>query len=96
MPFFTGTRLFLMRDGKIVYHEYLGSGGTDYGLNASWGNEIIVLAGSGGTSIGSIYAFGEPTIATYDGKKYLYFIYVIIVRFNNNSSIRVEFSYKNY
>ena len=36
--------LYFICDGKIVYHDYLGSGGTDYNLNASWGNEVVVLA----------------------------------------------------
>ncbi len=76
MPFFTGQRLYLMRGAKIVYHEYLGSNDNDFGLNSSWGDEQLVISGSGNSRIGSIYAFGEPTIAQRDGKKYLYFTFV--------------------
>lgn len=77
-PFFTGTRLYLNRDTKIVYHDYVGSGGNDYHLNSSWGNEVVVLAAPASTAIGAIIGFGEPTIATVGGKKYLYFVYVKI------------------
>lgn len=74
-PFFTGSRLYLTRNTSIVYHEYLGSGGGDYHLNGSWGAEVVVLR-STDTALGGVYGFGEPTIATYDGKTYLYFAYV--------------------
>lgn len=74
-PFFTGKRLYLNRETKIVYHEYLGSGGNDYGSNAAWGDEVVVIEG-GDNAIGKIYGFGEPTIATRDGKTYLYFVFV--------------------
>ena len=77
MPFFTGSRLYLMRGPNIVYHDYIGSGGMDYGLDSSWGKEVVVLQGSSSAKVGSIYAFGEPTIATpNNGKKYLYFTYM--------------------
>ena len=75
-PFFTGTRLYLNRDTKIVYHDYLGSGGNDYNLDSSWGNEVVVLEGSPTFATGSIFGFGEPTIAKVDGKNLLYFVYV--------------------
>ncbi len=71
-PFFTGTRLYFTRDGKIVYHDYLGGSFT---LNASWGNEVVVLS-SADTAISGLFGFGEPTIAAYGGKTYLYFAYV--------------------
>jgi len=74
-PFFTGTRLYLNRDLSIVYHEYIGSGGTDYDQNSSWGDEVVVLR-SGDTALYGIYGVGEPTLATRDGKTYLYFAFV--------------------
>ena len=72
-PYFTGTRLYMNRDTKIVYHDYIGSGGSDYNLNSSWGNEVVVLQ-AGNTATNSIYGVGEPTIATINGKTYLYFV----------------------
>lgn len=77
-PFFTGTRLYLNRDTRIVYHDYTGSGGNDYDQNSSWGDEVVVLQGSGGYTLGDLYGFGEPTIANVDGKNYLYFVYVLV------------------
>ena len=74
-PFFTGQRLYFTRDNKIVYHQYLGSGGNDYGLNSSWGPEHVLLV-TGDTAIGTLFGFGEPTIGTYGGKTYLYFAMV--------------------
>jgi hypothetical protein len=77
-PFFTGTKLFLNREVKIVSHNYLGSGGADYQLNASWGNETLLLQGSGNYNVGDIWGVGEPTIATVNGKNYLYFVYILV------------------
>jgi hypothetical protein len=74
-PFFTGTRLYLTRDTRIVYHDYLGTGHSDYGLNSSWGNEVVVLE-AGNLGVGTIFGFGEPTIANVDGKTLLYFAVV--------------------
>jgi len=72
-PFFTGTRLYLNRDVSIVYHQYLGGA---YDQDSSWGPEVVVLKSDGSTSIGGIFGVGEPTIAVYKGKTYLYFVYV--------------------
>jgi hypothetical protein len=74
-PFFTGTRLYLTRDNQLVYHEYLGTGQSDYGVDTSWGDEVVVLK-AGNLGVGSIFGFGEPTIATRGDKKYLYFVVV--------------------
>ncbi len=75
-PFFTGTRLYMNREVRIVYHEYTGThDAAGYADNANWGDEVIVL-GSGDTSIGGIFGVGEPTIATFEGKTWLYFVYV--------------------
>ncbi|MBL7669216.1 MAG: hypothetical protein JNM39_01910 [Bdellovibrionaceae bacterium] len=74
-PFFTGSRLYLTRDTQLVYHDYIGSGHTDYGLDSAWGDEVVLLK-SGDLGVGSIFGFGEPTIATMGDKKYLYFVVV--------------------
>ena len=75
-PFFTGTRLYINRDVRIVYHEYTGThDAAGYANNDNWGDEVIVL-GSGDTNIGGIFGVGEPTIANFNGKTWLYFVYV--------------------
>lgn len=74
-PFFTGSHLIVNRDITIVAHEYVGTGGSDYDLDASWGDAVTLLA-SGEMAVGGILGVGEPTIATYMGKTYLYFAYV--------------------
>jgi hypothetical protein len=78
MPFFTGSKLYMRRDNKIVYHDYTGTGSGDFNLTASWGNEVVVFEVSAGSTDGHITALGEPTIASYDGKTYLYFGYFYV------------------
>lgn len=84
-PFFTGTHLIVNRDITIVAHEYLGSGGDDYHLDASWGDAVTLLSG-GEAAVGGIFGVGEPTIATYMGKTYLYFAYVEAREFREASN----------
>lgn len=75
-PFFTGSRLYLNREVRIVYHEFTGTHDeAGYADGSNWGNEVVVLA-SGDAGIDGIFGVGEPTIAEYDGKKWLYFAYV--------------------
>ncbi len=76
-PYFTGKRLYLNRDTHISYHEYLGISPEDYDKDSSWGDEVTVIKG-GDFEVGTIYGMGEPTIANYNGKTYLYFAYVEI------------------
>lgn len=75
-PFFTGTRLYMNRGLRIVYHDYLGSGGDDYHLDSSWGEEVVVIKANPVLSVGNIIGFGEPTLATFNGQKLLYFAFV--------------------
>lgn len=85
-PFFTGTKLYFRRGSNIVYHDYTptnGSCGSTYTHNDCWGAENIVIGANGNTGVGEIFTVGEPTIATYNGKTYLYFVYV--VRRDNSS-----------
>ena len=75
-PFFTGSRLFLNREVKIVYHDYWGPQTlSGYADPANWGQEVVVL-GSGDLSIGGIFGVGEPSLAQREGKTLLYFAYV--------------------
>lgn len=76
-PFFTGSRLYLRRADAIVYHDYLGSGGADYDQDAAWGNAVTVLRSNISTTTGETVVVGEPTLASYQGKTYLYFVYGI-------------------
>jgi invasin-like protein len=80
MPFFTGSRLFMMRGSRIIYHDYTPSNGvcaSTYTHNDCWGSEVIVLNTTGDSGVDEIFNIGEPTIATRDGKTYLYFVYVL-------------------
>ncbi|MFA6237519.1 MAG: Ig-like domain-containing protein [Bacteriovorax sp.] len=78
-PFFSGTKLYFRRGTKIVSHVYTptnGACGSTYTHNDCWGPEVIVLGANGNSGLGEINTVGEPTIATYGGKTYLYFVYV--------------------
>lgn len=79
-PFFDGNKLYLRRGSNIVYHDYTpinGACSSTYTHNDCWAEETVVIGANGNTGIGQIFAVGEPTIATRDGKKYLYFVYVL-------------------
>ena len=79
-PFFTGTKLYFRRGSSIVSHEYKptnGSCASGFAHNDCWGDEEIVIGANGNTTDGTIFSVGEPTIATRDGKNYLYFVYVL-------------------
>lgn len=76
-PFFSGTKLYLRRGDKIVSHAYLGSGHSDYHLNASWGPEVTLLSANSLNS-NEMITVGEPTLASFNGKIYLYFAYGIV------------------
>lgn len=78
-PFFTGSALIFSRGAQVVSHAYTPTNGacaSTYTHNDCWGPEVVLLGGSGSTTAGELFGVGEPTIAEYDGKKYLYFVYV--------------------
>lgn len=78
-PFFTGDKLIFSRDGNIVYHSYQptnGICGNTFTQNDCWGPEVILVGANGNSTASQIFAVGEPTVANYDGKKYLYFVFV--------------------
>ncbi|CAN5898505.1 hypothetical protein BH11MYX2_BH11MYX2_10730 [soil metagenome] len=78
-PFFTGDFLVLNRNLEIVAHAYtptaVGCNST-YTAAACWGPEIVLLAANTHTNAGTIYGVGEPTVATIDGVRTLFFAYV--------------------
>lgn len=75
-PFFTGSRLYLNRNVRIVYHDYSGpQTAAGYANPSHWGPEVVVLQ-SGDTAVGGIFGVGEPSIAVRDGQTWLYFVYV--------------------
>jgi hypothetical protein len=78
-PFFTGDKLIFTRNTQIVYHDYLPTNGacsSTFTHADCWGPEVVLIGASGHTNVGEIFGVGEPTVATRDGKKYLYFVYV--------------------
>ncbi len=76
-PFFDGSRLFLNRGTRIVYHAYTGThDSAGYSNPANWGAEVVVLASTDGAAMGGIFGVGEPTLAQRDGRTWLYFAYV--------------------
>ncbi len=82
-PFFTGTGLYYTKSGvsnpEIWYSAYTGAHTqADFSNNANWGTpEKILAMDPSNSSFGQIAAVGEPTIATYKGEEYLYFVYVV-------------------
>ena len=80
-PFFTGDKLIMRRDSNIVYHAYQptnGSCASGFTDATCWGAQTIMLGTNANTAVGQIVTVGEPTIASYNGKKYLYFVYIEI------------------
>jgi len=76
MPFFDGTTLYLHRDRGIVSSDYLGGA---YNAGGSWANTVSIIDGDGSCiEIGCISVVGEPTIATINGKTYLFFVYALL------------------
>lgn len=76
MPFFDGTTLYLHRDSGIVSSNHLGG---VYSASSSWTNTVSILDGGGSCGVvGCISVVGEPTIATIDGKTYLFFVYALL------------------
>jgi len=78
-PFFTGEKLILRRDNQIVYHDYRPTNGacsSGYTHADCWGVEVVLIGANGHTGIGEIFTVGEPTVATRNGQKFLYFVYV--------------------
>jgi hypothetical protein len=75
MPFFDGTTLYLRRDSSIVSATY--SGGA-YSESSSWTNIQNIINADACFTGGCIFTVGEPTIATVDGKTYLFFVYALL------------------
>ncbi|MFT5226261.1 MAG: hypothetical protein ACI8XX_002016 [Polaribacter sp.] len=75
MPFFDGTTLYLHRDSGIVSSTY--SGGA-YSASGSWTDTQSIINGGSCITVGCISVVGEPTIATIDGKTYLFFVYALL------------------
>ncbi len=77
MPFFDGTNLYFQRDSGIVSSNYLGG---SYSASGSWTDTVSIIDGGGSscTVVGCVFAVGEPTIATIDGKTYLFFTYALL------------------
>lgn len=88
-PTFVGNGLYFTENTNIAYATY--SGGTlaaDYGNGSNWSTPIDILSkdtsaaarctASCSSDIGKIVAIGEPTIAEYNGKTILYYVYAYI------------------
>jgi len=92
-PFFTGQGLYFTRASdsslpQINYATYSGSFNQTDLINSSlWSNPNVVLAGNSGSQVGQIITIGEPTIAHYQGKEYLYFVYGVIRAIDSTSGI---------
>lgn len=79
-PYFTGNGLYFTRSGnsnpEIWYSSYSGDHSVSgYGNAANWGTPEKILSMDSTSELGRIVTIGEPTIATYEGETYLYFIY---------------------
>ncbi len=78
-PFFDGSDLYYRSDGTIntlMTSQYLGGA---FDIDTSWTVPEYVFDFEGVLEIGRIIGTGEPTICQYEGKEYLYFVYVKIV-----------------
>ncbi len=78
-PFFDGTALYYTKDTNIFMSSFSGEKTpAGYGDTSKWAGPSQVLGKDSSTHIGSIIAIGEPTLCTYRGEKYLYFVYAVI------------------
>lgn len=84
MPFFTGSRLYFAKDNderlpEVWFAGYSGpQTSAGYANNANWSDSSRLLQyDESDTSIGSVFAIGEPTVATVDGNDQLFFGYVV-------------------
>lgn len=97
-PFFTGQGLYYTHSSNTVLPEILYSGYSgaqtraDYQNANNWGTPVRILGADSFTpgnsaDIGRIVAVGEPTIAHFNGKDYLYFVYGYIRGFDSTSGL---------
>ncbi len=78
-PFFTGSELYFRRDSKILISKFLGThDDINIANNANWSSVETILEATSSTTVGEIVTVGEPTIATINGKQYLYFVYGVV------------------
>ena len=72
-PFFDGQVLYFRREMSMLMSRYKGG---PMSRSAAWEEPEIVLAGDARSrGAGEIIAVGEPSIATYGGRRELYFVF---------------------
>ena len=92
-PFFTGTGLYFTHSDdtrlpEVYYTAYSGTQTINDYLNASeWSTPKKILGADTADAVGKIIAIGEPTIADYQGRKYLYFVYAYIRGYDDVSGL---------
>jgi hypothetical protein len=92
-PFFSGSELFFTRSSPTALPEiFLAgySGGNqvaDYGNSGNWSAPVKILGVNPVSTIGTVTAIGEPTIATINGKHVLFFVYAVIRGFDATSGL---------
>ena len=92
-PFFTGTGLYYTHSSdtelpEIYYAAYSGTQTQgDYENAANWGTPVKILQVGSSDTEGKIIAIGEPTIASYQGSEYLYFVYGYIRGYDSVSGL---------
>ncbi|MDF1663296.1 MAG: hypothetical protein P1V97_16105, partial [Planctomycetota bacterium] len=92
-PFFSGSELFFTRSSPTALPEVFRaaySGGklaTDYGNSGNWATPVKILGVNPSTTIGTVTAIGEPTIATINGKEVMFFVYGVIRGFDATSGL---------
>lgn len=78
-PFFTGAELLLSRGASIVSHGYQPTNGNcanGFTSAQCWAAGTVLLGANGNMGAGELFGVGEPTVATVNGKRYLYFAVV--------------------
>jgi hypothetical protein len=79
-PFFDGRTLTVTKRYKVVSRDFLGENYDNLADKSAWGPERTELAvndGLKGNERGVFYAVGDPTYSTRNGKKTLYFVYML-------------------
>lgn len=91
-PFFTGESLLFTRSGSsnpsVWFSVYSGGhSASEYANASNWSTPVKVLANDPNLQIGNIITIGEPTVAEYQGRSIVYFIYGYIRAFDSASGL---------
>jgi hypothetical protein len=85
-PCFSGNALYYTSDTEVWSAGYSGTNAaSSYAISSNWNTPAQILSKDTGGAIGSIVTLGEPTVCTYKGEQYLYFVYGYVRAIKTNT-----------